>query len=592
MPSLELTHARRAVERAYRFSALSALLVTAALSTGCRQCGSDSTAAEATRTTSEPTAAPLALEPPTPERAAVAATAPAGSRANDRSPLGTNLAGVNDWSTEIPFIDVFRMSRELTSGSAQAWADGRKLDLDPRGWLKSLAPGQEARSIMLNGSRFRDGRYTVLYEGRGEYRYSGTARLDSEASRPGRDVLDLDRTRGETGITFDVSSVDPSNPLRNIRVLPPGGACSDDRARFCDAKSPCPTGACLEFAEHYEELVFHPDFLSRIQRYGMLRFMDWQHTNNSEHVRPEQLGDVRAQTWVHGGYVPIEVMAKLANQLHAEPWFCVPHQANDDYARKMAEILKARLDPSLPVWIEYSNEVWNGMFQQHHYMQERAVAAGHPNNFQGALRFYAQRSLEIFKIFEAVLGKDRVKAVLGSQAANTWISGEVLGFPGMAGHVDALAIAPYFGLNVGPDDLPRIRKMTVDEAFKETMSTLIPTTKQWLVDQGAVAKAHNVQLVAYEAGQHYVGYGGAEEDPVVNKLFDQINRDPRMKDAYLAYLENWKSSGGTWLNHYVNCDVFSKWGRWGALENVQQPREQAPKYDALMTFIEKTPRWW
>lgn len=540
----------------------------------------------------QPSAAPVALEPPTPERSPATASLPAGTRANERSPIGTNLSGVTDWSTEIPFIDVARMSRELTSGSAQAWADGRKLDLDARGWLKSLAPGQEARSIMLNGSQFRGGRYTVLYEGRGEYRYAGSARRDEAASHPGMDVLDLDRARGETGITFDVSSVDPSNPMRNIRVIPPGGACSDDRARFCDAKSPCPTGTCLEFTQHHEELIFHPDFLSRIQKYGMLRFMDWQHTNNSEHVRPEQLGNIKDQTWVAHGFVPIEVMAKLASQLHAEPWFCVPHKANDDYVRKMAELIKANLDPSLPVWIEYSNEVWNGMFVQHHYMQERAVAAGYPNNFQGALKFYAQRSLEIFKIFESVLGSERVMGVLGSQAVNTWVSGEVLGYPGMADHVDALAIAPYFGLNVGPEDLPRVRKMTLEEAFAETRTKLLPMTKQWLTDQMAVAKTHKVQLVAYEAGQHHVGYGGAENDDQLNKLFDALNRDPRMKDIYLEYLENWKASGGTWLNHYVNCDVFSKWGRWGALENVHQPREQAPKYDALMTFIEKTSRWW
>ena len=530
----------------------------------------------------------------TPTPASVPATAgtPGTGLANDRSPLGTNLSGIADWATEIPFIDLFRTSRELTSGSAQAWADGRKLDADGHGWLKSLAAGQEARTVMLNGSRFRDGRYIVLYEGSGEYRYAGSARHDSAGSRPGRDVLHLERGRGETGITMDISAVASANPLRNIRVVPPGGACDVDRARFCDATHPCPSGECLNFSEHHEELIFHPDFLARVQRYGMLRFMDWMHTNNSEVASWEQRGQLKNQTWATRGGVPFEVMAKLANQLRAQPWFCIPHQATDDYARKLAELLKASVDPSLPIWIEYSNEIWNPMFQQHHYSQKRAIELGYPNNFQGLLRFQARRSLELFKIFEEVLGKERVKTVLGSQAANTWVSTELLEFPGMAGHVDALAIAPYFGWNVGPDELAKAKSMTVEQLLAHTRDSLVPTTKQWLRDQSEVAKKHGVELVAYEAGQHFVGIGGAEEDAQLNKLFDAINAHPQMKDIYLTYLDNWKASGGTWLNHFNNCETWSKFGRWGALQNQQQTRAESPKYDALMTFIDKNPRWW
>lgn len=577
---------------AYRFSTLSALIAALLAMTGCRQCGNEITAPEATRTTLQEGAAPIGATTPTPVNAPPTATAPSTGRPNDRSPLGTNLSGIADWSTEIPFIDLFRMSRELTSGSAQAWADGRKLDCDPHGWLKSLAPGQEARTVMLNGSRFRDGRYVVLYEGRGEYRYAGSARLDGAASRPGRDVLSLERARGDTGITMDFSSIASGDPMRNIRVVPPGGACEVDRARFCDPEHPCASGACLTFAEHHDELIFHPDFLASIQRYGMIRFMDWTQTNNSEVVSWEQRGKVENQTWATRGGVPFEIMVKLANQLGAQPWFTIPHQANDDYVRKLAELLKATVDPNLPIWVEWSNEVWNPMFQQYLYARRRAVELGYSDDFQGSLRFQAKRSLEVFKIFEGVLGKERVKTVLGSQAGNTWVSTELLDYDGMAGHVDALAIAPYFGWIAQPDELPKVRAMSVDQLIARTRDVMVPETKKWLADQGAVAKAHHVELVAYEAGQHFVGAGGAENDEQLNKLFDAVNRDPRMKELYTTYLDNWKASGGTWLNHFNNCDAWSKWGRWGALENMQQPRAEAPKFDALMTFIEKNPRWW
>ena len=62
--------------------------------------------------------------------------------------------------------------------------------------------------------------------------------------------------------------------------------------------------------------------------------------------------------------VPIEVMINLANTLHGDPWFCIPHQATDDYVRQFAALLRARLDPTLRPHIEYSNEVWNTSFAQ------------------------------------------------------------------------------------------------------------------------------------------------------------------------------------------------------------------------------------
>ena len=42
----------------------------------------------------------------------------------------------------------------------------------------------------------------------------------------------------------------------------------------------------------------------------------------------------------------------------------VPVNATDDYITKLAQLFKANLSPDLSVYIEYSNEVWNGSFQQ------------------------------------------------------------------------------------------------------------------------------------------------------------------------------------------------------------------------------------
>ena len=110
--------------------------------------------------------------------------------------------------------------------------------------------------------------------------------------------------------------------------------------------------------------------------------------------------------------------------------------------------------------------------------------------------------------------------------------------------------------------------------------------------QVAVATARGLPLIAYEGGQHLVGNGGVENNATINALFDDANRDPRMGALYKTYLDAWKASGAKLFVHFINCSGYSMWGRWGALEYLDQPRANAPKFDALQTFIEQNRAWW
>jgi hypothetical protein len=65
-----------------------------------------------------------------------------------------------------------------------------------------------------------------------------------------------------------------------------------------------------------------------------------------------------------------------------------------------------------------------------------------------------------------------------------------------------------------------------------------------------------------------------------------------MKQLYLDYLQGWRREGGELFVHYTDIGRYTKWGRWGALEYLAQPRISAPKYDALQSFIEQNPVWW
>ena len=77
-----------------------------------------------------------------------------------------------------------------------------------------------------------------------------------------------------------------------------------------------------------------------------------------------------------------------ANMLDKDLWVNVPHKASDDYVRNLAQLLKDNLEPDRVVYVEYSNEVWNGIFDQNGENLAMAVAevnspGGSPLNADG-----------------------------------------------------------------------------------------------------------------------------------------------------------------------------------------------------------------
>jgi hypothetical protein len=102
----------------------------------------------------------------------------------------------------------------------------------------------------------------------------------------------------------------------------------------------------------------------------------------------------------------------------------------------------------------------------------------------------------------------------------------------------------------------------------------------------------HLQLVAYEAGQGLHHY-----DPKVGKIFTAANRDPRMRKVYQQYLDRWtRLSNGGLLMHFSSSSAYTEHGAWGVKEYQGQPRQEAPKYDALLNYIERhegcgDPRW-
>ncbi|HHJ18700.1 MAG TPA: hypothetical protein ENJ84_02535 [Gammaproteobacteria bacterium] len=521
---------------------------------------------------------------------------------NINSPMGINSNYVTDWTPEWVFVDAFKKARPWISGTlGGAWDNGETLDLDTDGWVRSLQPNQVARTLMFRSQNghYPSGQYTVLYDGQGRIAYSGDARLNTILSQPGRDILDV--TPGNAGIILEIEQTNPSDYIRNIRVIMPGGVCSNDPYRYCQNDATCGNnGICESFVDNYQTQIFHPTFLKRNRRYSLYRFMNWMRTNGSEQQNWSDRPRTTDAMWSSNKGVPVEVMIALANRLHAAPWFNIPHMATDEYVREFSRIVHDHLSPDLQVYIEYSNETWNGHpnFTQSRYVeaqgQTHGLGNGDPN--LAGIQFTSRQAVRIFDIFTSTFGDtDRLVRVMASHARNAWRTEQLLSFEDAWQKTDAIAIAPYFGARLGRRNVvlnEQIYTMTVPQLIEQLRNVEIPEALNTVSRHAQIAQKYSLKLLTYEAGQHLVRVGSTSYDNQVDRLFDAVNRDPAMADLYRIYMEGWKNNGGHLFVNFSNVSRFSIYGRWGLLEYQDQPASEAPKYQASMDFIQNNPKWW
>lgn len=86
--------------------------------------------------------------------------------------------------------------------------------------------------------------------------------------------------------------------------------------------------------------------------------MDWMQTVGSNVSNWSDRNTSMYQTAAAG--VDYANIVALSNYTEADAWINIPVKATDDYVRNLARYLKANLNPTLNVHVEYSNELWNG----------------------------------------------------------------------------------------------------------------------------------------------------------------------------------------------------------------------------------------
>lgn len=511
----------------------------------------------------------------------------AGGVTRKTTSMGMGLNGIADWSTQFPFLDLMKWSRGW-----QDWSNGGVdvTTIDEDGWVQSLAGGQSAGTVFLtnpDAGPIPYTRFVVRWQGQGTLSYQWGAQ--KVGTSHGGDLIEV----GGGSCLLRIDTTDPNDYIRDITIVP------EEHVTAFDAGS-----------------VFNPDWISRVQDFRAIRFMDWMQTNGSAQQGWADRPKPTERTWTRAG-VPVEIMVALANELNADPWFNMPHQATDDYVREFATVVRDSLAPHLIAYVEHSNEVWNWGFAQSHYALEQGQArwGDHGDAF---MQWHGMRTAQICDIWKQEVfttGLQRVHCVLGTQAGWQGLEDPALNCPlwqaeGNAAcyehGIDSIGITGYFngclhGGSQTETDLIRSWFNDADGGLTKGMEQLEDARHfdcEWSVAGMAdtysyfkqVADQHGLEMVAYEGGQHITGNGHAiQDDQDFIDFHIALNRDTRMKQRYLENFTSWQDEGGALFVHFVDIGAPSKWGSWGALESIAQGT--SPKWEATVEFNQNT-CWW
>ena len=503
-------------------------------------------------------------------------------------PVGMNTNEIMHIDSSVPFINVFKM--------AMPFKDAKKLThgqvvFDKDGWPRHLNGGQ-AGSYMLHWlpvGTLPEGQYTVLYDGEGQLAYEGDAKVIRSA--PGKDIIDIRAGKDKfIQVALIIKRSEPRNYLRNIRVLLPGGICANNPFKRVNGANQC-RGNYQSFEKYHQRLIFNPDYLKFMKDFKVIRMMNISGITRNPIRHWNQMPHMSKATWagregVRGA--PLEVMVKLANILNRDAWFNIPHAADNNLVQQYANYLRRHLRPNLKVYIEYTNETWNTVFMQTHYtkqMGHKLKLDKDPN--QAGYKFYSQRSVEIFRVFERAFPKQRLVRVMGVWSANRYLTPVVMEHKAAYKHVDAMAIAPYFFVHKkalgGVNSVPSVFKLMEDDKKNPySMNNVYKMIEQ----QMKFANKYKVKLIAYEGGQHLTAPGTRSTRDHPNPFLIGANRAHPMEKFYINFLKNWdRITNGSLFVAFSAPRTCQFFGCWGVKEHINEPDNKAPKYRALKRFF-------
>jgi hypothetical protein len=432
------------------------------------------------------------------------------------------------------------------------WGDMPRERLDSNQRLVDLRNGERAVRVLSAPTRSYRGETVDIicrWNGSGSVRVEGENVKNLKVSAKSLTFTYVPQTK--EGMWLMITASNASDPVRN----------ADCRETDADPNA-----------------MFEPTYLAEIGRYSTVRFMKWQYGGVEGNLPVSWATRTKPGDDVIRGSdgIAIEHMIELANQLKSNPWFSIPWNADAEYVRQFAQLVKSKLDPSLKAYVELSNEVWNYVYPVTTQARNEGKAQGLSSDEHKAMLLrYSQKTGEVMDVWSSVFAGEmnRTVRVIAIQTG-PWNAEVVLGYGDTAKKVDAIATAPYFNANLESNALAT--PTAVDAVFRD-----LETTMNGVLDEAKkvkdLAAKYSIRHITYEAGQHVLG------SPPLSQM-EALQRDPRMANLYTKYLTRWREQFGDLIVLFHDYGGTSQYGSWGQREYVGQPLSEAPKENAVELF--------
>ena len=494
--------------------------------------------------------------------------------------MGMNVDAPVDYSTTRMFADAIKQSRQWQKLGTKQLAQ-----LDDKGW-----PLEDAELAVWHGIGRMQGNYRLSFNGQAEAHVSCcSGQLQNLTYNSATNTTTADLIYPSSGaeglfLAFVKTKRSPSGQgsgITNVKLMRPiteGGT----------TQTYPPT------------MLFTTPFKAALRRFKVLRFMDFLATNGnaqrrwSERLTPDWYSMNQAAPgygWQGRGGA-YEYAIALCNELKTDCWLNVPVQADDDYVRQLALLVKNQLNPDRKLYIEYANELWNtaGGFPQsgqNHDLAKAEVAQGRsPLNFDGennnwywAWRRTAKRGAEISLIFRQTFGDsammERIRPVLMSQLG--YADGPLLqGLHFMEDYYNNPAQVRnpkppryyFYGIGGSGYYSPQ-NPASPDTAFAD-FSDRAKWTKA-LQQDAHYAAAFGLKRIAYEGGPSL-------EAPITDQTRPAYRNDLRIRSSMVTAHDLWSANGGD-LMMYFTITGESAWGFvpdiWDAMNPQKSLKLQA-----------------
>jgi hypothetical protein len=555
------------------------------------------------------------------------AAAPASAEPNA---LGMNLDSPMDWLPQRMFADAMKTSRTLKRiGSTSK--DPVDVALDARGYPKE---------------DFEIGFWFDPDRMNGNYKLSFKGRADIEVWEHGTiELLSYNPATNTTSATLVIPTRGHA-PLvlrfRNTRRGP--RSTTSDGLTDIKLMRPIAEGSTRSYDPG---TLLTSQFVHALKPFSVLRYNGFAAGDYGEVVewkdralpgpslnRPMSKCSHEETCW-EGQGGPWEYVILASNELHKDAWITIPMHVSDDYVRNLALLFRdgneltggKGLDPSLHLYLEYGNEMWNWGY--HHTKDNAALAKseyahGDPyhygQNTPNTLTLRtARRIAEMGRIFRAVFGDaammTRVRPLLEWDSRNLVSGLEPLIYledryiPAcVSGALPAITGVPRCSPGTKVSDLlyggggsayfytnDDQRGITLENVWTNADMDPEHWGKAHQIANSTVAHTFGLRRIAYEGGPHFnvllaqdaQGHHFGSENPGCPSDVARMAAwsDPRMKSAVLAHHAAWSRWGGD-LVVYSGFAGGNEFGFIHDVLDIDAPKLEAvsPKMSALFAL--------